>query len=182
MTIRPSITTQRIALLRLLAGWEIVLAVLACPVFAERFTQPVRGLLSSLLFKAELAAGYLVIAAARGLIKRGAVRADHFDPRAQADALAGTLAALLSHAASDADDAITVDRLRRRITALKRVLRTLPRCALRLLRTLSGTRSTDESSLSPLSLPHLTVPRALRRAVRIDRPPDKNGEFRLCTL
>jgi len=172
VTIPAAIHTQRLALLRLLAGWEVVLGMLSHPVFADRVTWPVRAFLSSLLFRAELAAGYLVVAAARALVLRGDVQTDGFDALTQADAMAASLCG----AAEGNGDAVPVARLRARVASLKHVLSNLPRAALRLLAVFVRTGGAGESGPCryPLRRDIGAGRSVLRRVIRIDRPPDKD--------
>jgi len=165
-----TINSQRLALLRLLAGWAVLLRVLDCPVFADHFTRPVRVFLSRLLFKAELAAGFLVVAVADVLIRRGFVRADSFDALAYTEMMVASL-----FESQGSDDALSVARLRVRVNVLKRVLGNLPRAARQLLRGLCGGAGRSVAPcIAWLKEQHAGM-RSLWVFQRIDRPPDKGG-------
>jgi len=180
LTTGRTINSQRIALLRLLAGWEVVLAVLPCAALCGSVSLRLRGFLAAMVFRAELATGYLVVATLRGLIRRGAVQADGFDAAEQVEALAVSLI----KTADWPDEALSVHRLRLRLRALKRDLADLPRAALRMLQMLADTVDADESESRAGGCAERrgkrTGGKSLRPVLRIERPPDKGCAALVC--
>ena len=125
MEIEHGIATQRLRLLRLLAGLLVAVAFLSAAPFSTAYRQWLRGFVFSVLTRAEAAAQCLVIAQARILAYQRGV---NFEP------------AQCLHAVGPASDEKmpTLAALRRRISALRAVLNNLPRHGMRLLRRMRG--------------------------------------------
>jgi hypothetical protein len=171
LTTEYAINTQRLALIRLLAGWEVVIGVMSLPIFSGAVARRVLGFVSSLLSRAELAAGYLVVATVQNLSARGVITVAGFKTKAQTDAMA----ARLFGAVHEPEASLTVREVQRRIWALRRILANLPRAALRLLRKLSKDGRAHKADAPYCSTPvdGAMAKAALRQDRRVERPPDK---------
>lgn len=168
MEFETALETQRLKLLRLLAGWLAAVAFLAALPFSPALSRWVGGVVLSVLARAEAAAQYLVIAQARLIAAQTgrAVDSERFsDFRIPSGA--------------DRASAGSLTDLRLRLEALRVLLEDLPRFALRLLRRaekragrLGGTRLTAPRPVT--GDPEALCPWRLAR-LRIERPPDKTS-------
>ena len=180
MDLGRAVDTQRHALLRLLAGWAIVVEILSAGPFGGVCPRRVRGFIASLLDRAEAAAGFLVIATARLLIAAGKVAPE--DARAFEARGARSSARYRDSidAALPLDPAHSCDSLRMRIKALRGLLMSLPRRALRLLRQCSASRL---AACPAAQAQGLTPGRFTERGIaarRVERPPDKPVLCAMC--
>jgi len=155
-----AIDTQRVALLRLLTGLVVALAVVSLAPVASRVPHWVRAYVASVLSRAEIAAGYLLIAAARSVC----------GVRLPVSAGAGALGC-----AGFADELSNAAFLRR-IRRLQAVLKDLPKRARRLVRRLAGLQCTAPKAGYAVTFEALLAgkPPALSR---IERPPDRRRGF-----
>ena len=161
---QQAIETQRLRLLRILAGLAVLLGVLAVGPVSRGFSDAVCRFVGSLLSRAELAARNLVIAEA-GLI---ATRTNSDVERAR------LFDVPLPAIAREEGDCALLD-LRARLVAVRRMLHDLPRYGLRLLR--RAEKRIREISHIASSAPcpeDRTALDAWRLAeIRVERPPDK---------
>ena len=129
MEMERAIETQRLALLRLLAGWQIAVAVLTAAPFAPAFTRWVCGLVFSVLLKAEAAAECLVFVQARLIASERGGSVDLAWPSRTGIGRSG-----------DVDEPPCPAELCRRLKALRRLLDDLPKHGRRLLRRIQAAR------------------------------------------
>lgn len=125
MEIERAIETQRLKLLRLLAGLFTAVALLSVGPIAPAWSRWVRSFVFSVLERAEAAAQSLVLAQACLIARSNGCDVDRAR-LAQRHIRAMTV--------SDADDVPSLADLRRRIVALRALLKDLPRRSRRLLR------------------------------------------------
>lgn len=128
MTMEWAVETRRLKLLRLLAGWLAAVGFLSVAPLAPAWTRWARGFLASVLSRAEAAAQCLVFIQAREIARKSGGDVDRAWLVRHVD--------LPSACALDAPPSLAT--LRRRIIALRRVLKTLPRHAMRLLRRMAA--------------------------------------------
>ena len=164
MDIERTLETQRLRLLRIVAGLVVVVGVLALGPVSRGFSVWVCGYVGSVLSRAELAARYLVIAQARLI---AAQRGCDLDVSRFSETLVQSYA--------PPETASGVAEIRVRLRALRAVLMNVPRYALRLLRRIekqvSGSGSRPSPRFDPCRSSDLCARR--RAAIRIERPPDK---------
>lgn len=128
MEIGRRLETQRLALLRLVAGWLAGFAVLYVVPLAPAWSRRVRHYLHGLLQDAEAAAQFLVIARAHLIAKaRGGADWPMLRP-----------ALPLSAPLANGEEPPSMAELRARLRALRFLLRNLPRHGLRKLRRMAG--------------------------------------------
>jgi len=123
VTIEQAIETQRLRLLRLVAGLFAVVGFLSVGSVSRSFSIWACGFVDTILSRAELATRYLVIVQARRLAKRYSANSD-----------INRLLARLECASDAPETELSVANCRARLKALQAVLIDLPRHALRLLR------------------------------------------------
>ena len=166
MDLERGIETQRLKLLRLVAGLVVLLGLLSVGPVSRVFSVSVCAFVGSILSRAEAAAKYLVIAQARLIVARRGMNWDRSrfsDPRARIFV-------------ADQIDVSLAD-CRARLKALRAVLMNLPRHALRLVRRI-------EQQIRGAAAPNWPLRSAVRRRSvslcdwrlatrRIERPPDK---------
>ncbi len=128
-----AVETQRLKLLRLLAGWLAVVAFLSAAPISPAWTLWVRSFLSSVLARAEAAAQCLIFVEARRIAQARGGEVDpawlsqrHFELLSVCDGTPPSLAVL-----------------RRRLVALRGLLNSLPRRGLRLLRRMTAGYDAD---------------------------------------
>ena len=166
MDLERAIETQRLRLLRIVAGLLVAVGVLTIGPVSCRFSDWVLGFVRSILSRAETAARYLVIAQARLMSSRGGMDIDQSQ-------FSVSIASVFVAEAAD----VSLPDCRERLNALLAVLTHLPRHAARLIRRIERqTRGVacacrlshrfDERLLASLDDWRLAEP-------RIDRPPDK---------
>ena len=166
MDFERTLETQRLRLLRIVAGLLFAVGVLLVGPVSRGFSVWVCRSVASVLSRAELAARYLVIAQARMMaVQRGF----DWDVRLFADSQAS--------AAASSSAPPSVAACRARLWALRAVLMNLPRYAERLLRRiqahLRGRNPVPSLRFAPILSTALCASR--RAALRIERPPDKSG-------
>jgi len=167
-----SLETQRLKLLRIVAGLLFAIGFLSVGPVSRGFSVWVCGCVESVLSRAELAARYLVIAQAR------LIAAQHgldFDVHRFSETLAPVDAPLGTEP--------SVAECRARLWALRAVLMNVRRHALRVLRRIEKQVS-DSNRVSPPRFDPCrssTLCARRRAAVRIERPPDK-GRFALMLI
>lgn len=159
-----SLETQRVRLLRLLAGWIAVLGVLSFGPVAIPSPRWVRAFFDRLLIRAELAAQFLVRATAL------------------TQATSGLVATAPLEIARDpqAFEVPSAQALFARIEALRDILENLPRTARRSLRARNLVGAAIDFSAPPCCAPapgQLATVGADWTPPRVERPPDK-GEDR----
>jgi hypothetical protein len=166
MGLGRAVETKRDALLRLLARLLLAVDLLSYAPFDGKMTRWVCRAVSSVLDRAELAAGYLVIVAARVLVAQGVTASE-------ANWLALAREAVPARGAGRGDDILSCTHLRARLFAVRAVLNNLHRHALRLLR-----RCARVERAAPPVFPakvHIAVnaiaPPCLRLVPRVARPP-----------
>lgn len=170
MDLEAAVETQRMALLRLLAGWFVVVGFLAKGPFVLPLPRSVRCFFGTLLTRAELAAQYLLRASV--CVQGG--RGETCSPQAP-----------MPLPVSCADDALTFEALVGRMTALRELLENLPRVARRMVRRQSRqaerrqprshrparlSRSSALERVAATSTPKTHAPRS-------ERPPDFIKKF-----
>jgi len=157
-----AIETQRLRLLRLVAGLFVALGFLSVGPVSRGFLVWVCGFVDSVLSRAEVAARYLMIAQAKqmgGEVDRG------------------RLSEIFTHDFDRPETGISVADCRARLRALKAVLTDLPRHALRLLRRITNQSQREVSADQPLPRPGEWLIERLQNwrlaRIRIERPPDQ---------
>lgn len=164
MELKRTLETQRLRLLRFVAGLLVLIGFLALGPISRGFSARLCGYVGSLLSQVDAAARCLVVAQACLIASRRGMTLDR-----------GRLAAFAAgRMVEDAD--ISPAECRRRLVALCRVLLDLPRHALRLLHRIEKqARRTGRVRSWPCPTRAAPAnPRAWRHAApRIERPPDK---------
>jgi len=162
-----ALETQRLRLLRLVAGLIVLLGVLSVGPVSRGFSSWTCHFVGSILSRAEAAARYLVIAHAHRMVARSGLDVE----RSQ---ISGTLAS--SFAADDA--VVSVSECLRRLTVLRGVLMDLPRAALRLLRRIEKQGRRAMQTHRPPFCADTDFSASLRdwrlAGTRIERPPDQD--------
>ena len=169
MDLERAIDTQRDALLRLLARLLFAVQVVSCGPFRGRVPRWVSWAVSSILDRAEMAAGYLIIASVRAVMAKGVMS---LADRTRLDPVT-----LCGYRSGDfdlsPDEAVSAQGLLSRIRALKALLENLPHYA---RRALARHAQSAPSYSASAPRPNMTIrPVAAWRhiAQRIERPPDK---------
>ena len=164
MDLERSLETQRVKLLRLMAGWVAVLGVLTFGPVALPAPRWVRACFDAVLTRAELATQFLVRASA---LMHGA------------DGLMVSPLVACARKQQDAD-VPSAQVLFARMEALRDVLTNLPRYARRLLRVRKQAGEafdfTEPSRVAPARV-RFAGRHADWTAPRIERPPDKSLSF-----
>ncbi len=166
MNFERAIESQRLKLLRLVAGLVVLVGVLSLGPISRGFSISACGFLRAMLSCAETAAQYLVIAQARLMEARSgsAINQSQFSEA-------------LAHAFVADEKDVSLSECRERLKALLAVLTNLPRHAARLIRRiekqLRGVISLCQ--LSPRLEKHPSPALRDRQLARprIERPPDK---------
>jgi len=167
LKIERGIATERLKLLRLTAGLLLAVVFISAAPFSSACRRHLQDMVFSILTRAEAAVQFLIIAQARVIADGRGLAFDgmHFLQSA-------------AEPKQDSGEALpTLAALRRRLNALRAVLKNLRRHGLRLLRRVNGTRAGCGDDVKPLPRrrgplrvwPSLTDP--------IDRPPDKAFRF-----
>lgn len=169
MDLEQAIETQRLRLLRIVAGLVVLIGCLSVGPVSRGFSVWTCRFVGSILSRAEAAARYLVIAQARSM----AVRAGTGLRSEQ-------ISACLARVVMD-DVEVSASECRQRLKALRAVLTNLPRAALRLLRWIEkqARRAVRSDRVShnfegrlSISLHDLQL-----AGTRIERPPDLSPNF-----
>jgi len=166
LTIEQGIKTQRLKLLRMIAGLLSVVVFVSLVPFSCECRRWVRGMVFSVLSRAECAAQNLVIAQAAVIARQCGLRVDF--ERVLRGATSQSPEGLVSEM-----DVPSLRALRLRLVALRAVLLNLPRCAKRLLRRAMRGRSGKTSTPPPPAIDALMLCDWCLEGGRIDRPPDK---------
>ncbi len=165
MDIERTLETQRLRLLRILAGLVVLLGVLAIGPVSRRFSDWILGFVGSVLSRAEASARYLLITQACLMVDQCGFDIDRSQIAVPA----------MPDLESDEVN-ISLIEIQRRLRVLRSVLMDLPRYALRLLRRIAkqarGHANHDSPDFSICASAPLN--RARRAARRIERPPDKD--------
>ncbi len=168
MDLERGIETQRLRLLRLVAGLVVLLGFLAVGPVSRGFSEAVCGYVGSILSRAEAAGRFLVIARARLMVARTGL---NWDQSRFSDACA--------HAVTADDTGVSLADCRARIRALRAVLTDVPRHALRLIRRIEKRMCDGAGSPRILPRPEKRVSGPCRdwrlAATRVERPPDKHA-------
>lgn len=166
MDVQAAIETQRLRLLRLLAGMLAVVAFVSAAPISRGFSRWVVEGVAAILPRAELAAQYLLFAQAGARAARANGPVDR--------------RRLLDHALRDRPgdgNRITLSSLRHRLEVLRALLEDLPGFGLRLLRRVRKAmlRGSRPHHPHPCAKADMTMPLDAWRlaGARIDRPPDK---------
>ena len=168
-----AIETQRLRLLRLVAGLLVAIGFLSVGPVSRGFSAWACGYVGSVLSRVEAAVGYLVIAQARGMAARLGKNVDRS---------CFFMSAKPEFSACEADASVL--DMRQRLCALRAVLTDLPRHALRLLRRIEKASQGEVSADRRLPRPDTGLSRhtGRRAAYRIERPPDPSRNAFLCPL
>lgn len=175
MDLERTIETQRLKLLRIVAGLVVLVGFLSVGPISRGFSISLRGFVGSILSRAEAAAQYLVIGQARLIIAGSSNDGDQ-------NRFSETLARVL---VADETD-VSLPECRERLKALRAVLMDLPRHAARLLRRIEKRmrRTAGADRISPHPVERLSA--SLRdwhlATIRIERPPDKTRPTSLIIL
>ena len=166
MDFERSLETQRLRLLRILAGLVVVVGFLSVGPVSRGFSIWACGFVGSILARAEMAARYLVVAQARSLLTCNGAKLDR-------SLLSDHLARV---AATDNAD-VSLSDCRKRLNVLRAVLMDLPRHAARLIRRIEKHM---RRALGTVRVSHFSEPCVSTSldewhlpTIRIERPPDK---------
>ena len=177
MDLERGIETQRLRLLRVIAGLFVAVGFLSVGPVSRSFSDWVCGYVDSILSRAELAARYLVVAQARLIAARGGMVID----RGQfSEAILADIAACETER--------SVSHCRARLKAVQAVLMDLPGQARCLLRRIRYQRRREPRAARPLLRTDLRRSASLRAwrlaGTRIERPPDRASvsQHRSCHL
>ena len=160
MDFERALETQRLALLRLLAGLAVAVWFVSCLPVVSMVPRQVRSVVASILIRAESAAASLVYVAALVLARR--------------DGIAIANVPMPNPALSGGD--LSAKVLLRRIAALRAVLDDLPRHAKRLIQRYLREREDqrlDRTHPLTASKDNPSVLANMAPLGRMDRPPDK---------
>jgi len=158
------IETQRLRLLRLVAGLAVALGFLSIAPISAGFSVWVCGFVVSTLSRAEVAARYLVVAKARRMMAQRGIALD-----------VNRLLNGLPVAFDASNIEPSVGDCRARLRALQAVLTDLPRHAVRLLRRIE---KQHRDACAIRNIPHpdapvsVSLPTWRLAGERIERPPD----------
>jgi len=160
-----AIETQRLRLLRIVAGLIILLGVLSLGPVSRGFSVWTCRFVESILSRAEAAARYLIIAHAYQMIARSGM---DLNRKQISESLAREFA-------TDGAD-VSLSECQRRLKVLRAVLKDLPRAALRLLRLIEKQSRRAMSTDQPSRFPHSRLSTSLHdwrlAGMRIERLPD----------
>ena len=170
MDFERTLETQRLKLLRIVAGLVFAVGLLSVGPVSRVFSDWACGFVGSILSRAEAAARYLVIARARSMMVRRGIREDQ-----------SRFSDALAHVLPVDEDEISASAYRRRLKALHLALLDLPRFAAHLIRRLQRQKRRTERACRVMPCPDRRLSASLRdwplRATRIERPPDKGRSF-----
>ncbi len=165
MDIERTLETQRLKLLRIVAGLVLIVGVLAVGPVSRRFSDWTLGFVGALLPRIEAASRYMVITQACLMV-------DHCGLDVDRSQISMPIAP--EWGADDAD--LSLAACRQRLRALRAVLSNVPRHALRLLRQIAkqNQRITNacQTFFNPCRSASISEWRQAER--RIERPPDKS--------
>lgn len=167
MDLERACETQRLKLLRFLAGLLAALAFVSVAPCSSVLSRFVGGAILSLLPRVEMAGRCLVIVQARLIAARIGLRIDH-----------DRVADYFTQNGSEGGGSVSLSTLRDRLEALRALLEDLPRHGLRLLSRIKKRARRSQRRVPP-SMPRAdTVSFGLFGAwrlvaTRIERPPDK---------
>ena len=166
MDIERTLETQRLRLLRIVAGLLVVVGFFAVGPVSRGFSDWVTRYVGSVLSRAEAAARCLVMTQACVIAARGGLAVDR-----------GLLSAALAPEWSAEKPETSLAECQRRLQALRAVLLDVPRHALRLLRRIEKhmRRALRAARLSPCPglCPSASLSGWRLGVIRIERPPDK---------
>ena len=167
MDFERTLETQRLKLLRIVAGLLVVAGFLSVGPISRAFSAWASGFIHSILSRAETAARYLVIARARSMMAGSGRNVDQ----------SRFLEASAPTSAVDESE-VSISALRKRLNALRAVLMDLPRYAARLIHRIYKELRRTDRTCRDLPCPDLRRPTwpcdGDICASRIERPPDKN--------
>ncbi len=165
MDFERALETQRLRLLRLVAGLVVLVGVLSLGPVSKGFSGWTCRFVGSILSRAETAARYLAIAQVRMMLARSGME---LNQRQISDSLAR------AYAPDDVD--LSLLECRRRLRGLCAVLEDLPRFALRLLRWIEKQTRRASGTLRVSPFPDGRLVPSLSdwqlAGARIERPPD----------
>lgn len=178
MDIERTFETQRLRLLRIVAGLFVVVGFLAVGPVSRGFSDWIARYVGSILSRAESATRYLVITRASVIVSRYGLKVD---PRLLSKSLDPELLA--------GKPDVSLSDCRRRLKVLRAILTDLPRHALHLLRRIEKRmrRALCAASLSPCPDLYSWARLCCWRLTinRIERPPDKRlsakSQSRICS-
>ena len=163
MDIERTLETQRLKLLRMVAGLLLVVGVLAIGPVSRRFSDWTLGFVGSVLSRAEAAAKYLVIVQARLIASRSGIEIDE-----------GRIFERLARVSLDDDVDFSLFQCRRRLKRLRAILMDIPHHAARLLHRIEKLmRRTDRRLPRAATWLSLTLHDWRLAGHRIERPPDE---------
>ena len=161
-----TIETQRLRLLRLVAGLFVVVGFLSVGPVSRSFSLWARGFIGPILSRAEAAVGYLVIAQARRMAARTGDTADR-----------SRFSVSVAPEFASCERDFSLWDARGRLKVLQAVLTDLPRYALRLLRRIEKQRARGAGASRSVPRPGAHFSALLCDGLlarnRIERPPDK---------
>lgn len=161
-----AIETQRLRLLRIVAGLVAAVGVLSVGPVSRGFSVWACGFVGSILSRAEAAARYLVIAQARQIAARNGFDGDYSR---------FSVAFIPAFPACETD--VSLCDIRQRLRAVQAVLMDVPRHALRLLRRIEKRMRRAAGADRPVPRPDAGLSASLRdwrlAENRIERPPDQ---------
>lgn len=174
-----AIDLQRDALLRLLARLVVAVEIMSCALLVDRAPYWARAFVSSILFRAEIAAEYLVIASMRALLPHDFRSGEMSNLARSALSSVRNRRDCAENLRLQDEDGISCDGLMARIQALKDLLENLPRAAMRRLRHELGVEAhsaalpAGETAFGKMFTGAAFFMMAQVFAPRIERPPDK---------
>ncbi len=167
MDFERAIETQRLKLLRVVAGLVVLVGVLSLGPVSRGFSVSICSFVGAMLSRAETAARYLVIAQARLLAVRGGMAVEQIQ-----------FSEFLARAFVADETGISLPDCRERLKALLAVLMNLPRHAARLIRRIE--KQMRGMARTSQLLPRFDQGQPVARrfwtvlTTRIERPPDKS--------
>ena len=168
MVLERAIETQRLRLLRIIAGLLVAVGFLSVGPVSRSFSDWVCEYVDSILSRAELAGRYLIVAQARLMAARAGI---DLDRNRFSECL------IFDFTACEAD--FSLSECRARLKALQAVLFDLPGQARCLLRRIGKQKRSEERAARPLPRPAMRRSVSLRAwrlaRTRIERPPDRTA-------
>ena len=171
MDLERAMEAQRVKLLRLLTGWLAAVVLVSGVSLDLPLPRWVRGFITDLIVRAELAAAYLV-------------RVSAYVQAGDQWIVVGDSSPVLSRISERCDEPPTTAALVRRIKALRRLLQDLPRHGRRLLRPLDGgeVEADCAGGFRAVDCGLENSAHAQWIAPGIERPPDTSQSFRFLDL
>ena len=167
MDIERTLETQRLKLLRIVAGLWVVVGVLAIGPVSRRFFDWTLGFVGSILLRAEAAAKYQVIAQMRLIVSRSGMPIDQ-----------GRIFERLARIAVEDETDLSLSECRWRLKRLRAVLMDIPHYAARLLRRIEKQmrRASSTTRLGPVPTLYLSALFSDWELadLRIERPPERD--------